>query len=50
MYFGKVLGLNWNPILPDFELQESVKFFLALSLILKMCHPVNTTHGTSKKV
>ena len=29
MYFGKDLGLNLNPILPDFELQESVTFFLA---------------------
>ena len=25
MYFGKDLGLNMNPILPDCELQESVK-------------------------
>ena len=25
MYFGKDLGLNLNPILPDCELQESEK-------------------------
>ena len=26
MYFGKDLGLTLNPILPDCELQESVKY------------------------
>ena len=26
MYFGKYLGLNLNPILPDCGLQESVKY------------------------
>ena len=35
MYFGKGLGLNMNPILPDCELQESVKY-LGITLDRKL--------------
>ena len=35
IYFGKDLGLNLNPILPDCKLQESVKY-LGITLDRKL--------------